>query len=203
MSKIEAVCVYCGASSGSNDAYMDAARQLGTELAKADIRLVYGGGSTGLMGAVADAVLAAGGKVTGIIPQFLADREVMHKQVTKLIVTDDMHERKRKMFEHADAFVALPGGIGTLEELIEMLTWAQLGQHQKPVLLANVDGFWEHLSALLDHMRQNGFIPGDRRVGYLETGDVTAIIPKLQEAATNLSRAELDRTADTGDISKM
>lgn len=203
MSKIEAICVYCGANPGGNGAYLAAARKLGAALAEANIRLVYGGGSLGLMGAVADATLDAGGKVTGIIPQFLADREVMHKGVTDLVVTNDMHERKRKMFEQADAFVALPGGIGTLEELIEMLTWAQLGQHKKPVLLANIEGFWNHLAGLLDHMRQSGFIPGDRQVGYLEASDVASIIPTLQTAAQTISREELDRTAAEGDIAKM
>ena len=131
---------------------------LGKALAESGIRLVYGGGSIGLMGAVATSVLDHGGTVTGIIPGFLTARENALKRVQELIVTPDMHERKRLMFEHSDAFVALPGGIGTLEELVEQLTWQQLGRHSKPVLLANIEGFWEPLLALLAHMRETQFI---------------------------------------------
>ncbi len=155
---IENVCVYCGSSDGSDPAYLEAARTLGKALAQADKRLVYGGGSPGLMGALADAVLDAGGKVTGVIPQFLIDRERVHLGVTDMVVTTGMHERKRLMFEKADAFVALPGGVGTLEELVEVLTWAQLGRHEKPVVIADINGFWQHLQALLDHMTEQAFL---------------------------------------------
>ncbi len=138
---------------------------LGKAFAENNIRLVYGGGSVGLMGAVAKSTLDHGGLVTGIIPDFLRSRENMLTRVQEMIVTPDMHERKRLMFEHSDAFVALPGGVGTLEELVEQMTWQQLGRHTKPVLLANIDGFWEPLIALLAHMRETEFIrpsTGDR-----------------------------------------
>src|SRR5262245_48815214 len=135
MAYLTSICVYCGSADGADPAYAAAAAEFGKLLAQSGIRLVYGGGSVGLMGIVARNVMSAGGEVTGIIPQFLLEREVMLKEVTELVVTPDMHERKRIMFERSDAFVALPGGIGTLEETVEMLTWAQLGRHAKPVAL--------------------------------------------------------------------
>src|ERR1700761_5266373 len=158
MIKIRTVCVYCGSGSGTSPRFIEAAIALGKALAENGIRLVYGGGAVGMMGAVATAVLDHGGSVTGIIPSFLTARENALKRVQEMIVTPDMHERKRLMFEHSDAFVALPGGIGTLEELVEQLTWQQLGRHSKPVLLANIDGFWEPLLALVTHMRATEFI---------------------------------------------
>ena len=158
MSTIKTVCVYCGSGPGTNPRFMESAKALGKALADGGIRLVYGGGSVGMMGAVATSVLDHGGMVTGIIPGFLTAKENALKRVQEMIVTPDMHERKRLMFEHSDAFVALPGGIGTLEELVEQLTWQQLGRHSKPVLLANIDGFWEPLLALLAHMRATQFI---------------------------------------------
>ena len=158
MNKIKTVCVYCGSGPGTNPRFVEAAIAFGKALAENGIRLVYGGGSIGLMGAVATSVLDHGGTVTGIIPDFLTARENALKRVQEMIVTPDMHERKRLMFERSDAFVALPGGIGTLEELVEQLTWQQLGRHTKPVLLANIDGFWEPLLALLAHMRATEFI---------------------------------------------
>lgn len=203
MGDISSICVYCGASDGADPAHLAAATELGEALAAANIRLIYGGGSLGLMGAVANGVLRAGGQATGIIPRFLADREVMHKGVTDLIVTADMHERKRLMFEKAEAFVALPGGIGTLEELIEMMTWSQLGQHKKPILLANIGGFWEHLSALLAHMHQSGFIPAERGVTYLETREVSDIIPAIINAARLIDDQELERGVNEGDLANL
>ena len=158
MNKIRTICVYCGSGPGTNPRFIEAAKAFGKVLAENGIRLVYGGGSIGLMGAVATSVLDHGGSVTGIIPDFLTARENALTRVQELIVTPDMHERKRLMFERSDAFVALPGGIGTLEELVEQLTWQQLGRHSKPVLLANIDGFWEPLFALLAHMRSTEFI---------------------------------------------
>ena len=158
MNTIRTVCVYCGSGPGTNPRFVEAAIAFGKTLAENGIRLVYGGGSVGLMGAVAKSVLDHGGKVTGIIPEFLTARENALKRVQELIVTPDMHERKRLMFERSDAFVALPGGVGTLEELVEQLTWQQLGRHSKPILLANIDGFWEPLLALLAHMRETAFI---------------------------------------------
>jgi uncharacterized protein (TIGR00730 family) len=183
MNKIKTVCVYCGSGPGTNPRFVEAAISLGKALAESGIRLVYGGGSIGLMGAVATSVLDHGGTVTGIIPGFLTTRENALKRVQELIVTPDMHERKRLMFEHSDAFVALPGGIGTLEELVEQLTWQQLGRHSKPVLLANVEGFWEPLLALLAHMRATQFIRPSLAVDILKAERVEDIIPRLQAAA--------------------
>src|SRR6476659_10585273 len=161
MNHIKTVCVYCGSGPGSNPRFVEAAIALGRVFAENNIRLVYGGGSVGLMGAIAKSTLDHGGLVTGIIPDFLRSRENMLSRVQEMIVTPDMHERKRLMFEHSDAFVALPGGVGTLEELVEQMTWQQLGRHTKPVLLLNVDGFWDPLCALLDQMEELAFIrPG-------------------------------------------
>ena len=163
MNKIKTVCVYCGSGPGTNPRFIEAANAFGKALAENNIRLVYGGGSVGLMGAVAKSVLDHGGTVTGIIPEFLRARENALTRVQEMIVTPDMHERKRLMFERSDAFVALPGGVGTLEELVEQLTWEQLGRHAKPILLANIDGFWEPLLALLAHMRAAAVHPGRPR----------------------------------------
>jgi hypothetical protein len=183
MNKIKTVCVYCGSGPGTNPRFVEAAKALGKALAESGIRLVYGGGSIGLMGAVATSVLDHGGTVTGIIPDFLTIRENALKRVQEMIVTPDMHERKRLMFEHSDAFVALPGGIGTLEELVEQLTWQQLGRHSKPVLLANIEGFWEPLLALLSHMRATQFIRQSLAVDILTAERVEDILPRLQAAA--------------------
>jgi uncharacterized protein (TIGR00730 family) len=187
MSKIKTVCVYCGSGAGTNPRFIESARALGKTLAENGIRLVYGGGSVGMMGAVASAVLNHGGSVMGIIPEFLTNRENALKQVQEMIVTPDMHERKRLMFEHSDAFVALPGGIGTLEELVEQLTWQQLGRHSKPVLLANIDGFWEPLLALVAHMRATQFIRPSLSVDILQAERVEDILPRLQAAAASAS----------------
>ena len=183
MSKIKTVCVYCGSGPGTNPHFIESAKAFGKILAENGIRLVYGGGSLGIMGAVASSVLDHGGMVTGIIPDFLKLRENALKRVQEMIVTPDMHERKRLMFEHSDAFVALPGGIGTLEELVEQLTWQQLGRHTKPVLLANIDGFWEPLFALLMHMRETQFIRQGLSVDILKADRVEDILPRLQAAA--------------------
>ncbi len=183
MSKIKTVCVYCGSGPGTNPLFIESAKAFGKMLAESGIRLVYGGGSLGIMGAVASSVLDHGGMVTGIIPDFLKLRENALKRVQEMIVTPDMHERKRLMFEHSDAFVALPGGIGTLEELVEQLTWQQLGRHSKPVLLANIDGFWEPLFALLSHMRETEFIRKGLAVEILKADRVEDILPRLQAAA--------------------
>ena len=161
MSDIRKVCVYCGSSPGTDPAYVKAAREFGRILAEAKVGLIYGGGAVGIMGALANSVLDHGGEVTGIIPEFLMSRERALRGTHELIVTRDMHERKRKMFDMADAFVALPGGVGTLEEVVEQITWMQLGRHKKPILLANINGFWQPLCALLDHMKTLEFIRGD------------------------------------------
>ena len=183
MSKIKTICVYCGSGPGSNPRFIQTAIALGKVLAENRIRLVYGGGSIGLMGALATSVLDHGGTVTGIIPDFLTSRENALTRVQELVVTPDMHERKRLMFERSDAFVALPGGVGTLEELVEQLTWKQLGRHTKSVLLANIDGFWEPLLALLAHMRATQFIRPTLDVDILKAERVDDILPRLRAAA--------------------
>ena len=177
------VAVYCGSADGSNPAFRAEATELGKTIAAAGLGLVYGGANVGLMGAVATSVLDHGGSVTGIIPDFLTTRENALKRVQEMIVTPDMHERKRLMFERSDAFVALPGGVGTLEELVEQLTWQQLGRHSKPVLLANIDGFWEPLLDLLAHMRATEFIRPSLAVDILKAERVEDILPRLRSAA--------------------
>jgi uncharacterized protein (TIGR00730 family) len=184
MNQIRTVCVYCGSGPGSNPRFIEAAIALGKIFAENNIRLVYGGGSVGLMGAVAKSTLDHGGSVTGIIPDFLKARENALTRVQEMIVTPDMHERKRLMFERSDAFVALPGGIGTLEELVEQMTWQQLGRHSKPVLLANVDNFWEPLLSLLAHMRATEFIRPTLPIDILKADRVEDILPRLRAAAS-------------------
>ncbi|HXX49854.1 MAG TPA: TIGR00730 family Rossman fold protein [Xanthobacteraceae bacterium] len=190
MSEITAVCVYCGSSSGTDSAFAEAASKFGKILAENGVRLVYGGGSVGLMGSIAEAVLAHGGKATGIIPEFLTTRERPRRLSQELIVTRDMHERKRAMFDRADAFVALPGGIGTLEELVEQLTWAQLGRHRKPILVANIDGYWDPLLALVAHMREQAFLPASLTVDFQVAERVEDILPMLRQAARGVAEAE-------------
>jgi uncharacterized protein (TIGR00730 family) len=195
MTTIRTVCVYCGSGSGTNPRFIEAAEALGKIFAENGIRLVYGGGSVGMMGAVARAVLDHGGDVTGIIPEFLVQKEVM-MPLKDLIVTPDMHERKRLMFEHSDAFVALPGGIGTLEELVEQLTWKQLGRHAKPVLLADIDGFWGPLLDLFTHMRATQFIRTDMSVEILKAERVEDILPQLRAAAARVADSEKEMAPD-------
>jgi uncharacterized protein (TIGR00730 family) len=183
MGQIRTICVYCGSSPGKDPAFRAAATRLGEILAAAGIALVFGGGSGGMMGAVASAVQAGGGKVIGVIPDFLTGRENVFRGAREVVVTEDMHERKRIMFERSDAFVALPGGIGTLEELVEQLTWAQLGRHKKPILIANINGFWGGLLGVLDHMGASGFIHSSAQLNYLVADDVETILPMLIAAA--------------------
>lgn len=173
------VCVYCGSGEGRDPAYVEAARSLGQSIAEHGYGLVYGGGSMGLMGTVAKATIDAGGHVTGIIPSFLSEREKMLRSVHKLHVVDDMHQRKMLMFDEADAFVALPGGIGTLEELVEQLTWSQLGQHTKPIVVANIQNFWNPFLALLEHMRDETFIRSGLEVQFRVAQDADAILPAI------------------------
>lgn len=195
MESVKSICVYCGSSPGNRGAYCEAASVLGAALAASGIRLVYGGGSTGLMGELARATLKAGGEVTGIIPRFLVEREVMLRDVDDLIITEDMHERKRLMFERADGFIALPGGIGTLEETVEMLTWLQLGQHLKPVIIGNIDGFWNPLSDLIDHMRDEGFIRNGMEVVLKVVDRADDLVPAVQALAATLPGAIEDTGA--------
>src|ERR1700743_2083655 len=184
MSKIKTVCVYCASGPATNPHFIESAKAFGKAMAENGIRLVYGGGSLGIMGAVASSVLDHGGIGTGIIPDFLQFKENALKRVQEMIVTPDMHERKRLMFERSDAFIALPGGIGTLEELVEQLTWQQLGRHSKPILMANIDGFWEPLLALLEHMRSTEFIRPSLAVNILKAERIEDILPRLRSAAS-------------------
>jgi uncharacterized protein (TIGR00730 family) len=183
MAAIRSVCVYCGSSPGIDPRFGDAAEALGRALALAGVNLVFGGGEEGLMGRVAHAALDAGGRVIGVIPTFLLRKEHALKQSQELIVVDSMHQRKQLMFERADAFVALPGGIGTLEELVEQLTWAQLLRHAKPVLLADLFGFWRPLLSLFAHMRERGFIRSDFELRYLVAEKIEDVVPMLEAAA--------------------
>ena len=190
MSKINALCVYCGSSPGTDPAFIEAARTFGRILAENGVGLIYGGGSIGLMGALAQAVLKHGGKATGVIPEFLVRRERPQHDRAEQVVVPDMHARKRVMFERADGFVALPGGLGTLEEVVEQLTWAQLGRHKKPILIANINGYWDPLLALIDHMRAIKFVPSAFDVEFLVATRVEDILPTLRAAARNVIDAE-------------
>lgn len=202
MGKLTKVCVYCGSGTGTHPVYVESARALGRALADAEIHLVFGGGSVGLMGALARAVLDAGGSATGIIPRFLQRRERPIENLTDVIVTEDMHERKKLMFEHADAFVALPGGVGTLEEVVEQITWAQLGRHQKPVLLANINGFWNALIELVDGMRRERFIRSGMDVTMLVADEVGDVVPMLRRA-TSAQGPDSSEQAAVGTLSRM
>jgi uncharacterized protein (TIGR00730 family) len=170
------ICVFCGSSPGTRPAYLEAARTVGSTLARRGIGLVYGGGSVGLMGAVADAALAAGGEVTGVIPRALQLRELAHAGLTRLHVVTSMHERKARMADLADAFLALPGGMGTLEELSEILTWAQLGLHAKPCGLLDVRGYYRPLVAFFDHAVADGFLRPEHRRMVMVGDDVEALL---------------------------
>ncbi len=183
--RISSICVYCGSQPGDDPVYRQAARILGRAMAENGIDLIYGGGTRGLMGAVADAVMSNGGKAVGIIPEFLMDKEASRHelgQLTELHVTRDMHERKHMMFERSDAFVTLPGGIGTLEEIVEIMTWAQLGRHTKPMVFANISGFWDPLNALIGHMRDAGFIHTAHLVRPMVIADANEIVPAILAA---------------------
>jgi uncharacterized protein (TIGR00730 family) len=163
MPDVRSICVYAGSSPGARPAYTEAAAALGRLLAERSIHVVYGGGAVGLMGVLADSAIAAGGTVTGIIPRTLMEREVGHGSLTDLLVVESMHERKLAMAERADAFIALPGGIGTVEELVEALTWTQLGVHVKPCVMLDVEGYWAPLRAFLDHAVTERFLRAEHR----------------------------------------
>ncbi len=179
---ISSICVYCGSQPGRDSSYRAAGKALGTAIAGHGLRLIYGGGTKGVMGAVAGGVMAGGGKVTGIIPEFLMDKEATRNalgQLDELIVTEDMHVRKHTMFERSDAFVTLPGGIGTLEEIVEIMTWSQLGRHEKPMVFANINGFWDPMLKLLDHMTDAGFIHTADKVRPMVIDNVEDIVPAV------------------------
>ena len=193
MNTLSSLCLFCGASPGTNPAYRDAAIEFGDTLAKRNIRLVYGGGSVGLMGVAADACLAAGGQVTGVIPRMLMEKEVGHKGVTKMHVVETMHERKALMTELSDGFVALPGGYGTLDELFESLTWLQLAYHTKPIGLYNVNGFFDALISFLDHARDERFLRDLHRDSLQVSANLGSLIGKLENATAPDTSKWLDR----------
>ncbi|MCP4316813.1 MAG: TIGR00730 family Rossman fold protein [Hyphomicrobiales bacterium] len=182
MSQNRSICVYCGSQSGNDPKFQHAARALGNSIASHGLRTVYGGGTSGLMGAVAEAAIAGNGLVTGIIPDFLQSREAANANrlsFDELVVTGDMHERKHAMFEKSGAFVAMPGGIGTLEEIIEIMTWSQLGRHRRPMVLANISGFWDPLLELLNHMGTTGFLHSAHLARPLVVADPEKIVPTI------------------------
>jgi uncharacterized protein (TIGR00730 family) len=182
------ICVFCASANGTAPEYLEAAQDLGRKIAEAQIGLVFGGATVGLMGAVADAALAAGGEVIGIIPDIIMDREIGHKGVTELHVVKTMHERKALMSEKSDAFVALPGGFGTLEEFIEIVTWAQLSIHSKPCVLVNINGYYDGLLAFLDHAVEQGLIqPKNRRL--VQVADNAAKVLEIVEQSWNAKQA--------------
>jgi uncharacterized protein (TIGR00730 family) len=186
MSTIKNICVYCGSSLGADPRFAEAADALGAAMAAAGIGLVFGGGEDGLMGRLAHAVLDNGGRVTGIIPTFLVKREHALNEAQELILVADMHQRKQLMFERADAFIALPGGVGTLEELVEQLTWVQLGRHSKPVLIADIGGFWRPLLSLIAHMHNLGFIREGFDLRYLVAEKIEDALPMLEQTARRI-----------------
>jgi uncharacterized protein (TIGR00730 family) len=200
MSEIKSICVFCGSGVGSEPEFAAAARALGRILAQSGIRTVYGGGSIGMMGELANAAVDHGGEVVGVIPEFLRSREIAMRR-GRIVVTRDMHERKQRMFEMADAFVALPGGVGTLEEIVEQMTWAQLGRHRKPIMLANVARFWDPLCALLRHMAELNFIRSGLEVNYLVAERIEDVLPLLIDAARGLPETEMEMK--TADVQKM
>jgi uncharacterized protein (TIGR00730 family) len=193
MRRILRLCVYCGSSDTVDGQYRDAASELGARLAEAGITLVYGGGRVGLMGLLADAALAAGGVVTGIIPARLRDAELAHQGATELIVVDSMHERKRVMAERADAFAVLPGGIGTLDEMFEMLSWKQLRLHEKPIFVVDIGGYWAPLHALLDHIVAQGFARPQTRDLLQVIPTVSALMAALSEASAISRKTDIDQ----------
>jgi uncharacterized protein (TIGR00730 family) len=164
---IKSVCIFCGSSVGAKPAYLAAAKGIGAAFQSRGLEMVFGGAHVGLMGAAADACLAEGVRVTGVIPHFLSEMEAAHSALTELVLVDTMHERKRTMAERSDAFLVLPGGLGTLEELTEILTWTQLALHDKPLALLNIGGYFDHLLAFLDHAEAEGFLPTWSRAGIL------------------------------------
>ena len=184
MKRIHSLCVFCGSRAGVDPAFTQAAEQLGRSLAERGVRLVYGGGSIGLMGVLTLTVLDHGGEVTGVIPEFLLRREVGNPALTELIVVDSMHERKRRMFELADAFAVLPGGLGTLDEAIEIITWQQLGLHAKPIGVLSVGDYWTVFETLIEHFIAQGFADAAIRDLFTVTGDVESLIATLEARAT-------------------
>lgn len=193
MQTIRRLCVYCGSSGAVDPQYREAATELGTRLAAVGIGLVYGGGRVGLMGLLADAALSAGGAVTGVIPSRLRDAELAHAGATELVVVDSMHDRKRVMAERADAFAILPGGIGTLDEMFEILSWKQLDLHDKPIFLADIGGYWAPLRALLDHIIAKGFARPQTREFVHVVPSVSALMAAVSEAPAISRKTDIDQ----------
>jgi len=186
MASLTSLCVYCGSAFGNNPRHRDVARRLGQLMAARHVTLVYGGGRVGLMGLMADACLQAGGRVIGIIPEFLRSREVGHGAVSELVVVDSMHERKQAMFDRSDGFVILPGGLGTLDEAFEMITWKQLRLHDKPIALIDVAGYWRPFTALFDHVIAENFAKPEMRDLLSVVADVDDLLPALERAGRPL-----------------
>ncbi len=179
MTEVRAICVYCGSSNRVDERHKDSARRIGREIGERGLQLVYGGGRVGLMGIAADATLAAGGEVIGIIPGHIQELEVEHTGLTELHVVDSMHTRKRLMFDRSDAFVVLPGGLGTLDETFEIITWKQLGLHDKPVIIVDADGYWRPMLDMLEHMIGAGFARPEHRGLFRVVEDVDAVFDAL------------------------
>lgn len=180
---MKSIAVYCGSSKGNNPLFIETAQQLGKTLANRNIELIYGAGNVGLMGEIADAALAAGGKVCGIIPQFLKDWEVCHEGLTELIVTENMHQRKQIIVDRSDAFIALPGGFGTLDELFEILTWGQLKLHAKPVGILNIDGYYDHLIAHIQNIADSKFMQAANLALVIVDDDLERLLEKMENFA--------------------
>lgn len=193
MPQIKSVCVYCGSSTSSDPKFDIPARALGEALAKAGITTVYGGGSPGLMGKVADAAMQAGGKVVGIIPEHILKLEVRHNNLTELHIVNSMHERKQMMAERADAFVVLPGGIGTLDETFEILTWKYLGVHDKPVIIANIDGYWNPFNEFFVHMKKYGFVRDVHCQTYTSVDTIDEVMNILVTEPTSTTRVQTEK----------
>jgi uncharacterized protein (TIGR00730 family) len=193
MNSIQSLCVFCGSRAGADPAFAQAAEQLGRRLAERGVRLIYGGGSIGLMGVLMGAVLEHGGEVSGVIPEFLMHREVGNPDLTELIVVDSMHERKRRMFELADAFAVLPGGIGTLDETIEIITWQQLRLHTKPIAILSVGDYWKVFESLIEQVIAQGFADTAIRDLFAVAGDVESLLATLEERATKQLAASSQR----------
>ncbi|MCG8543417.1 MAG: TIGR00730 family Rossman fold protein [Alphaproteobacteria bacterium] len=182
MAEIRSVCVYCASSSRGPESHRDAARRLGTTLAENNVRLIFGGGRVGLMGVTADAALAAGGEVIGVIPHFLQELELGHDGCDELMITDSMHSRKQRMAELADGFAILPGGIGTLDEAFEIITWRQLGRHDKPIILVDIEDYWSPFHALMDHIVDHNYMHGHDNTLFGVVSGVDEVLPALRAA---------------------
>ena len=193
MQEIKSLCVYCGSSPGATPVYAEAARGLAQAMVEQDIALVYGGGNVGLMGIIADEVLRLGGRATGVIPQALLQKELGHKGLTQLHIVKDMHERKAMMADLSDGFIAMPGGVGTLEELFEVFTWAQLGFHQKPIGLLNVDGFYDGLLHFIQHMVSQRFLKGEQAEILIAEAHGAELLQRFKSFVPHLVPKWLDR----------